>query len=61
MSSHFSHILQSLDVSGFSSLKQLYGQLVENQMQYEINHMNKIDFLSLYLQAHASTFSEKTI
>ena len=30
-------------------------------MQCEINHINKIDFLFLYLQAHASTSFEKTI
>ena len=58
MLSHFSHLLQSLNVSCFAFLKQSYKQQIENQIQYEINHVNKMNFLSLYIQAHINIFTK---
>ncbi|KAL1955965.1 hypothetical protein VTO42DRAFT_7950 [Malbranchea cinnamomea] len=61
MPPHSSHILQPLDVSCFAALKKSYGRLVENQTRCGINHVDKRDFLSLYPDAHTSTFSEQNI
>ncbi|KAL1957219.1 hypothetical protein VTO42DRAFT_6253 [Malbranchea cinnamomea] len=61
MPPHSSHLLQPLDMSCFSALKKAYGRLVENQIRCGINHVDKIDFLSLYLDAHACGFSEQNI
>ena len=49
MSSHFSYLLQSLDVSYFSLLKKTYDQQIEFSMRLEINHVNKKDFLTNYM------------
>ena len=59
--SHVSHLLQSLNVSCFSALKQSYEQLIENQIQCDVNHMNKLDFLTLYSEAHKIIFNEQNI
>lgn len=61
MPPHSSHPLQPLDVSCFGPLKQSYGQKVENQIQCGINHVDKLDFLRLYSEAHFETFTEQTI
>jgi hypothetical protein len=58
---HSSHLLQPLDVSCFAVLKQSYGSVVQEQMQAGINHVDKDNFLDLYLQAHIATYSSKTI
>ena len=60
MPPHSSHILQPLDVSCFAFLKQLYRQLVENQVQCSVNHVNKLDFFSLYSQLSTSHNSLST-
>jgi hypothetical protein len=50
-----SHKLQPLDVGCFSFLERAYGRHVENGMWFGINHINKIDFLSLLptVRSHA--------
>jgi hypothetical protein len=51
MPPHSSHLLQPLDVSCFSVLKRSYGALVQEQMRAGINHIDKDDFLELYVRA----------
>ena len=58
---HVLHLLQPLDMSCFASLKQLYRQQIENQIQCGINHVDKMDFLFLYLQAYIDIFTEQII
>ena len=58
MPPHSSHLLQPLDVSCFSVLKQLYRLAVQEQMQAGINYVDKDD---LYLQACAASYSSSTI
>jgi hypothetical protein len=50
MPPHSSHLLQPLDVGVFAVLKRLYGRAVENRMRCGINHINKDDFLTMYLE-----------
>ena len=61
MPAHSSHLLQPLDVSCFSVLKKSYGQTVQELMRAGINHVDKDDFLDLYLQARTATYSPSTI
>jgi hypothetical protein len=61
MSSHSSHLLQSLDVGCFSSLKQAYGRLVEDKMRLDFNHIDKFDFLETYPYARTAAFKQDTI
>jgi DDE superfamily endonuclease/Tc5 transposase DNA-binding domain len=61
MPPHSSHILQPLDVGCFSPLKSAYGRLVADLARRQIFHVDKPEFLEMYLQARASIFSEKTI
>jgi DDE superfamily endonuclease len=61
MPPHSSHLLQPLDVACFAPLKQSYGKKVEGQIRAGINHVDRMDFLSLYIQAHAESFTEQTV
>jgi hypothetical protein len=61
MPAHSSHLLQPLDVSCFSVLKRSYGRLIENQMRLGINHISKVDFLSVYPQARSEAFRTSNI
>lgn len=61
MPPHSSHLLQPLDVGCFSPLKASYGRQVENQMRLGINHVDKEDFLGLYLTAHREALSKANI
>ena len=61
MPPHSSHLLQPLDVACFAVLKRSYGLAVQAQMWAGINHIDKDDFLQLYLQARAATYSSSTI
>jgi hypothetical protein len=46
---HSSHLLQLLDVGCFSALKQAYGHNVEQIMRCGVNHIDKCEFLPLYM------------
>jgi hypothetical protein len=48
-------------MSCFTVLKQMYRSLVQAQIQVEINHIEKDDFLQLYLQACNTTYRSSTI
>jgi len=58
---HSFHLPQPLDVACFAVLKHLYGIIVQGQMRLGINHIDKDDFLELYLQARAAIYSSSTI
>jgi hypothetical protein len=61
MPPHSSHLLQPLDVACFAVLKRSYGLGVQAQMWAGINHVDKDDFLELYLPAREATYSSKTV
>lgn len=61
MPAHSSHLLQPLDVGCFAVLKKAYGALVEQKIGLGVNHIDKIEFLELYQQARAQTFSTKIV
>ena len=48
MPSHSSHLLQSLNIDCFASLKRSYRKQIEANIQFEINYINKLKFLILY-------------
>ena len=48
MPPHSLHLLQSLDVGCFALLKRSYRKQVEANIQLEINHIDKLEFLTLY-------------
>ncbi len=51
MPAHSSHILQPLDVGCFSPLKREYGKQVEELMRYGQHHIDKSEFISIYILA----------
>lgn len=61
MPPHASHLLQPLDVACFSPLKRAYGQRVEDLMRLNHHHIDKSDFLTLYVPARAQVMRESTI
>jgi hypothetical protein len=61
MPAHSSHLLQPLDVSCFSSLKQAYRQEVEKRIGLDINHIDKNEFLTIYPSVHTAALSERNI
>jgi DDE superfamily endonuclease len=61
MPPHTSHIVQPLDVGCFGALKTIYGQLVRDLCRRGILHVDKEDFLLMYLEARTRVFSEQTI
>ena len=61
MPAHSSHYLQPLDVDCFAPLKLIYGRLVQEKMLAGVNHIDKQDFLPLYLQARRQALSPLNI
>ena len=61
MPPHSSHLLQPLDVGCFSVLKRSYGRLVEQKMRLGVNHIDKQEFLLLYVQARIEALHEKNV
>jgi hypothetical protein len=58
---HLSHLLQPLDVSCFSVLKQAYGWNVKQIMGCGVNHIDKHEFLPLYRQARQVALYQNNI
>ena len=58
---HSLHFLQPLNVSCFLILKHLYSCQIKQFMKYEINFIDKPDFLILYNQAYTETYLSNTI
>ena len=61
MPPYSSYLLQPLDVACFAVLKRSYGLGVQAQMWAGINHVDKDDFLELYLPAREATYSLRTV
>jgi hypothetical protein len=61
MPPHSSHLLQPLDVSCFSPLKQAYRKEVEKKMGLGINHIDKDEFLTIYSRVRTEALNEKNI
>jgi hypothetical protein len=61
MPPYSSHLLQPLDVSCFAVLKRQYGQLVEQRMRLRFNHIDKIDFLTAFLEARTIAYRGEMI
>jgi hypothetical protein len=61
MPPYSSHLLQSLDVSCFAVLKRQYRQLIKQRMRLRFNHINKIDFLTAFLEARTMVYKAETI
>jgi DDE superfamily endonuclease len=61
MPAHASHILQPLDVGCFGALKTAYGTLVSDLARQRIFHVDKTDFLAMYIQAHTKIFTKDII
>ena len=61
MPAHASHLLQPLDVGVFGPLKHSYGKLLEQWMISGNNHIDKEDFLSLYLPTRKWVFTSENI
>jgi hypothetical protein len=56
-----SHLLQPLDVGVFGLLKRAYRKLIEGMMVARNNHIDKEDFLHLYLPAREIIFNHENI
>ena len=61
MPPHSSHLLQPLDVSCFSVLKRSYKKRVETLMSFDINQIDKQEFLSVYQQARAEALHQSNV
>jgi hypothetical protein len=61
MPPHSSYLLQLLDVSCFAVIKWKYGQLVEQWMWLGFNYIDKIDFLTVFLEACTMAYKAETI
>lgn len=60
--SHSSHVLQPLDLSVFSPLKQFYRKELSNQqIQSDLSPIGKVTFLHCYIKARVATMIESTI
>jgi hypothetical protein len=54
---HSLHLLQPCDISFFAVLKPLYGQQIQDYMRNRVNHIDKHDFLQVYLIVHTQAAS----
>jgi len=61
MPAHSSHLLQPLDVGYFAPLKKIYGSLVRQKVLAGTTHIDKVDFLSLFLQARPQAMTKANI
>ena len=61
MPAHTSHLLQPLDVSCYSPLKRAYGHEVQDLARQGIHHIDKEEFLSIYIKVRLSVFSSQNI
>ncbi|ODM16160.1 hypothetical protein SI65_08594 [Aspergillus cristatus] len=52
---------EPLDIGCFTVLKRSYGSLIDQKMRCGTNHINKLDFLAAYPQAHMEAFKPDII
>lgn len=55
------HLLQPLDIRYFAVLKRAYSNLVSQKIRLRISYIDKLNFLTAYLQARIDTFKSDTI
>ena len=58
MPPHTSHLLRPLDVGCFSTSKRAYGLEVAELAREGVYHIDKIDFLTIYIRRSALQFSQ---
>jgi hypothetical protein len=58
---HTSHLFQPLDVSCFLPLKRSYCQVVQELVHQGTHHIDKEDFLLIYINIQPIIFSEQNI
>ena len=58
---HSSHLLQPLDAGCFEPLKRAYGSYTRSKSQLGINHIDKLDFLEMFLKADQEVFKPHNI
>lgn len=56
-----SYILQPLDVGCFSPLKHSYRRQIETFTQNRLNHITKLEFLSVFKEAFKATSTKQNI
>jgi hypothetical protein len=61
MPPHTSHLLQPLDVGCFAILKVTYGQQVSELARQGVFHIDKLDFLYIYIKIRSTVLSEQHI
>ena len=61
MPPHASHILQPLDVACFAPLKQEYGREVEHLVRFGQHHVDKSEFVELYVNARQRALTKSNI
>jgi hypothetical protein len=61
MPANSSHLYQPLDVACFSPLKRAYSDLIKRLIQRGYHHIDKVDFLDVYPEAHAQAFKKMNI
>lgn len=61
MPAHSSHLLQPLDVGCFATLKRGYGDLINRLMISNVDHIDKLDFLSTYPEARQKALISSSI
>ena len=61
MPAYISHLLQPLNVNCFFPLKQMYNQKMQKLAKHNIHHINKKNFLSIYIKIKISIFIEQII
>ena len=61
MPAYLLYLLQPLNIGCFLVLKQFYRRLIEQIIGYNINHINKREFLLLYRQAKQIALHQNNI
>jgi hypothetical protein len=61
MPANSSYLCQPLDVACFSPLKRAYSNLIEQLVRTGYHHIDKVDFLDVYPEAHTQAFKKMNI
>ena len=61
MPAHTSHLLQLLNISCYTPLKRVYRHKVQELTRQSVYHINKEDFLSIYVKVRTLIFHEESI
>jgi len=61
MPAYTSHLLQPLDIGVFSPLKRAYRMEVQSLMRLGINHIDKEDFIAIYIKIRPNIITQHNI